>query len=198
MPDCVRPRLCSSCPRHVRLSSGRWKAYDATPVWGSMMASLRISDTISDGLSTDARKRLCSLEAWDLSAVSRRTQARMRWPYSRRKAVEREYRRFLALIVLDPTQSYGMAGDVDELWHDHILDTQDYIGLCQRVVGALVHHIPANPKKRNNTAASYETVTLPALRKTYRGRLSPVWPRRGQPHAVARCCNHISEMPTSW
>lgn len=35
---------------------------------------------------------------------------------------------------------------IDEMWHEHILDTRKYSDDCQTVFGYYLHHTPANPK----------------------------------------------------
>jgi hypothetical protein len=120
----------------------------------------------------------------------------MRWSTSRRRVVEREYRRFLGLVVLNPNKAYGMAGDVDELWHDHILDTQDYLSMCREVVGGIVHHCPVSgvPKNERRAAASaYEMDTYPDLARSYNSRVSRIWPKHSQASAVVDCCSHVTE-----
>jgi hypothetical protein len=51
-----------------------------------------------------------------------------------------KYRDFLKLV------STGMSvvptKDVDEVWHNHILDTEEYAKDCQRCFGYFVHHHP--------------------------------------------------------
>jgi hypothetical protein len=91
-----------------------------------------------------------------------------------------------------------MAGEVDEVWHDHILDTEDYFSFCRQVIGAIVHHVPSDGLPSDGTDNAYEKQTLPALRQAYRGPLSAVWPTQSDAKAVARCCGHISEFPVVW
>lgn len=62
--------------------------------------------------------------------------------WSKDKAAEQvgKYRNFLKMI------STGMTcvptKDVDEVWHTHILDTEEYTKDCQRCFGYYVHHRP--------------------------------------------------------
>lgn len=55
--------------------------------------------------------------------------------------VVREYRRFLELVIagagpMTPSKL------VDELWHQHILLSEDYCSFCDRVAGRYLHHRP--------------------------------------------------------
>lgn len=64
------------------------------------------------------------------------------WDQSDLELAEREYRRFLTLIVLNPGKAIVPTKLVDEFWHQHILDTQAYGDDCHQVFGAFVHHYP--------------------------------------------------------
>jgi hypothetical protein len=86
---------------------------------------------------------LAALESWDLTSVRLALQARAGWSDRLASDVEREYRRFLALVGLLPGEQFGMAGLVDEFWHEHILDTRAYAALCAHVFGRFIHHSPA-------------------------------------------------------
>jgi hypothetical protein len=160
------------------------------------MVQYGLSPTAEAELTDEVRTRLERLWEWDLAAVARRTQSRMGWTRSRRRVVEREYRRFIALTILEPDQAFGMAGDVDELWHDHLLDTQNYLDMCLNVVGSFVHHCPAaalGAARKRDVGFAYEMRTVPALKKYYPGRVSPIWPRASKAQALAQCCKHISQ-----
>jgi hypothetical protein len=55
---------------------------------------------------------------------------------------DREYRRFLALIYVYPNKSLVPSPLVDEIWHNHILDTQNYHKDCELIFGRFLHHCP--------------------------------------------------------
>jgi len=55
---------------------------------------------------------------------------------------EREYRRFLALHLAFPDAAIVPCKLVDEIWHQHILDTRAYHEDCERIFGAYLHHYP--------------------------------------------------------
>ena len=157
------------------------------------MQSLGVSAAVQDNLTTEMAGRLASLGEWDISKVSSRTRRRLKWSRAHGRAVEQEYRRFLGLLILNPEKEYGMAGDVDELWHDHILDTQNYLTMCRQVVGAVVHHCPGDGQRPATGESAYDTGTYPDLARTYAGPVSRIWPKQGEDAAVARCCGHSLE-----
>lgn len=56
--------------------------------------------------------------------------------------MEREYRRFLALHLLYPEMDIVPCKLVDELWHQHILDTAAYRTDCDVLFGRFLDHFP--------------------------------------------------------
>jgi hypothetical protein len=64
------------------------------------------------------------------------------WSLSKVTAVETEYRRFLYLLKVFPTESTAPGVSVDVFWHYHILDTMKYAADCAAAFGYFVHHYP--------------------------------------------------------
>lgn len=64
------------------------------------------------------------------------------WTQEQLDAVEREYRRFLALHLTHPDAAIVPCGDVDAMWHFHILDTEAYGADCEKAFGRFLHHFP--------------------------------------------------------
>lgn len=157
------------------------------------MQSLGVTAAVEADLTAEMAGRLASLGDWDMSKISRRTRQRLRWSPAHGRAVEREYRRFLGLLMLNPEKEYGMAGEVDEIWHDHILDTRNYLTMCRQVVGAVVHHCPGDGERTAKGDSAYDKATYPDLARTYAGPVSRVWPKQGEDAAVAKCCGHSLE-----
>lgn len=63
------------------------------------------------------------------------------WTREQAEAVSEQYRRFLFLCVTTGT-SIVPTKDVDEFWHQHILDTHKYADDCHRIFGFFLHHFP--------------------------------------------------------
>src|SRR4051794_13094372 len=55
---------------------------------------------------------------------------------------EQEYRRFLALHLAYPEMDVVPCKIVDEIWHQHILDTRAYADDCDAIFGHFLHHFP--------------------------------------------------------
>jgi hypothetical protein len=96
-----------------------------------------------------------STEKWDLiknldlkSVKDKLTSKRSWWKalfYDSTK-VESEYRQFLYLIATNPDKCVvPWSEDLDDFWHQHILDTDKYSKDCQNIFGKFVHHNPHLP-----------------------------------------------------
>jgi hypothetical protein len=80
------------------------------------------------------------------------------WSLEKVNAVEFEYRRFLHLMKLFPTEQTAPLFDVDTFWHYHILDTQKYAIDCQQVFGYFLHHFPYIGLRGQDDAAAHQRV----------------------------------------
>lgn len=63
------------------------------------------------------------------------------WTRERADHVETQYKGFLYLSATEPTPIVP-SRDVDDFWHQHILDTRKYAEDCDGVFGYFVHHFP--------------------------------------------------------
>lgn len=64
------------------------------------------------------------------------------WTREEATAAIEQYRRFLLLVYLYPDRMIVPSRAVDQVWHEHILDTQKYQEDCLEVFGYLLHHYP--------------------------------------------------------
>jgi hypothetical protein len=148
---------------------------------------------ISENIRTEPaqKARIDILSKWDLSDVETRVKARMDWSDDFAREVLDEYRKFMALIVLDPRKTYGMAETVDEVWHQHLLSTRDYLSMCNAIVGGMIHHEQtAVAQGPSPTMAKIREETLRDLSSKFGGPLNAVWSKDA--HSVAKCCNSCS------
>lgn len=91
---------------------------------------------------------------------------------------ERELKRFLSLICLNPGEPYGMKGQIDKLWHTFIIHTRDYKDFCDKVAGRFIHHVPESPGNDKSDGRKQYTRLLEDYAKVF-GEEPPahVWPR---------------------
>jgi hypothetical protein len=64
------------------------------------------------------------------------------WDKNQLHDVEKEYRRFLALLFAYPERTIVPDKKVDQFWHQHILDTRAYANDTTAVFGQFLHHFP--------------------------------------------------------
>lgn len=86
-------------------------------------------------------KTLLPVDMWNMS----RLEACLRRKDMSREQATRSieaYRNFIHLVVKYPTERFGMSREIDQVWHEHILDTREYFAFCEAVVGRYLHHIP--------------------------------------------------------
>lgn len=65
-----------------------------------------------------------------------------KWTFELCEIAEREYRRFLTLVKLNPKTEIVPTKLMDKFWHQHILDTVAYERDCLEVFGHFLHHFP--------------------------------------------------------
>jgi hypothetical protein len=100
------------------------------------------------------------------------------WDIDFAKRVTTEYKRFVFLCAISPTQ-ISPSEEVDQAWHMHITYTESYwTDLCARILGKPLHHHPTRggPEEREKFFALYEN-TLAFYRKKFHEDPPPdIWP----------------------
>jgi len=105
---------------------------------------------------------------FDLSGVRRKLAAPEEgeaWSEEKLDLAEQEYRRFMALCLAYPDEAIVPCALVDQMWHQHILDTAAYRDDCDRVFGHFYDHYPYfglnGPEDAANLERAYDiTLTL--------------------------------------
>lgn len=86
-----------------------------------------------------------AIEQLDFSAIRNKLMNNdegEKWTFEEFEIAEREYKRFLTLVKLNPKKEFVPTKLMDEFWHHHILDTMAYQKDCQNVFGFFLHHYP--------------------------------------------------------
>jgi hypothetical protein len=79
----------------------------------------------------------------DLESVRKRLMKKKGWTAAHTDRLIEEYREYLALFYFHPGEELvPPSQELDDVWHEHILDTQRYAEDCQRVFGRFIHHVP--------------------------------------------------------
>lgn len=97
----------------------------------------------------------------DLSSVRENAITKLSWSPEKAERVETSYKRFLYALahkeendLLSPPSQ-----EVDDFWHQHILDTRKYGEDCDRVFGHYIHHTPRlSPEDQRKADARREQV----------------------------------------
>ena len=101
----------------------------------------------SDGL---AKIRDLNLERFYYKL--KKDQPHKNWSLEMFDIAKQEYRRFLELEFRYPDWNFAPTSIMDDLWHQHILDTKTYTRDCMDILGKYLHHSPSfdDSDSRNN------------------------------------------------
>lgn len=100
-----------------------------------------VANTVVPITSTTERA-YARLISWDISTIKQYAVQKGLYTAEEINAVENEYKKYLALCAGFPTESHLTPRVIDDLWHTHILFTQDYAAMCESVAGRFLHHSP--------------------------------------------------------
>lgn len=64
------------------------------------------------------------------------------WTQERAEKAVEDYKRYLAITKALDGYQLVPNGDIDEIWHYHILDTRQYVEDCYKIFGGFLHHYP--------------------------------------------------------
>lgn len=106
---------------------------------GTHSASASVSAS-GEMMCGDAASRA---EAFDLSEITDRYAKKFSLSKGVAEEHEKELKRFLTLAARNKDKRYGMAGPVDDLWHEFIVTTHLYCAFCDSIAGRYIHHAPA-------------------------------------------------------
>lgn len=83
-----------------------------------------------------------SVSGIDLTALRIKLAEERGWDEADLNELERQYKMYLNLRLIHPSEALVPTRFIDEMWHAHILDTRAYHDDCQRVFGEFLHHYP--------------------------------------------------------
>lgn len=99
-------------------------------------------------LNSSSQKPRVIPEELDLNSVRDALMEKQGWSLERAESARTEYIRFLTLLqrkpgfMLVPWPTPEGNDDLDQFWHQHILDTAKYAADCERLFGRIIHHNP--------------------------------------------------------
>jgi len=98
--------------------------------------------------SSSAKTRRMIPEELELNSIRDALMEKQGWSLERAEAARAEYVRFLTLLqrrpgfMLIPWPNREGQDDLDQFWHQHILDTAKYAADCNALFGRMIHHNP--------------------------------------------------------
>jgi hypothetical protein len=109
-----------------------------------------------------------------------------KWTFDQCETAEREYKRFLTLIKVNPGIEIVPTKQMDKFWHQHILDTSAYQRDCRQVFGYFLHHYPyfgINGKEDQENLSRTFVKTKELYKKTFGIEIDNQEASRCQDHA---------------
>ncbi|MGA9379633.1 MAG: glycine-rich domain-containing protein-like [Phormidium sp.] len=94
------------------------------------------------GEHTEFRQKLKKLDLGPIAYKLMHREEGFGWTKARTKQAIARYLMFLSLIYLYPNQPIVPTAEIDQVWHQHILDTDKYAADCQMLFGEFIHHFP--------------------------------------------------------
>jgi hypothetical protein len=82
------------------------------------------------------------IDTLDLSFIQGRMVKTYHWSAEEARKTSVLYRHFLFLCATYPKDRLAPSKDIDEFWHNHILDTKQYQKDCDDIFGHYLHHSP--------------------------------------------------------
>jgi len=83
----------------------------------------------------------------DLEPIIQRLINRKKWTPRKAYEVAKLYRNFLYISKQYADEKLVPSQQIDDFWHEHVLDTKKYHIDCDKIFGEYFHHNPANKNK---------------------------------------------------
>ncbi len=131
------------------------------------------------------------IDELNLGCVKEKLQTQHGWTVERCELAEKDYRKFLKLAVLERGQEISPLGDIDEMWHTHILFTKKYHRDCQKIFGRYMHHNPLFSDKDAERLANGRASTRLLFLKHF-GECTELVDSCGCGNSGGNCCGNDS------
>ncbi len=126
------------------------------------------------------------IAAIDLAPIATQMVRDQEWSQARAASAERRYRRFLYLKTILPEGNASPTHEVDQFWHQHIINTRKYGPDCEHAVGHFLYHSFLSPEEEADAAtlhaiwldtqAAYEALFEEPYEGTIGAALLDRWP----------------------
>ena len=121
------------------------------------------------------------------------------WTWQQVDRAIANYKKFLHLLYIYPNSTVVPTREIDQVWHQHILDTRKYAQDCQWLFGYFVHHYPyfglgSDTERQALEMAFSRTQILFAehfginlIKEVYNSQDACATLPKGQPHQPSAC-----------
>jgi len=89
------------------------------------------------------------IDELNLTPMIERVMKEKRWTRRMAEVAAQYYRNFLFLSKKYGDQDFGPTEQIDEIWHAHILYTQEYHRDCEKIFGYYLHHQPERGEEKS-------------------------------------------------
>ena len=120
-------------------------------------------------ISNEAYKAIAALNLDQIKVKLMHVESGEGWTQEKTDAVEVEYRRFLYLMKVCPTEQIVPLVEVDVFWHYHILDTMKYAIDCEQAFGYFLHHYPYLGLDGGEAEEAERSGSIDRMRELYEG-----------------------------
>ena len=121
----------------IRISLQDWFSHRSTMPFGEEMKTGQFDYAVFV-------QALELANAWDFKlAIEKIVEVKDgTWDVARAEDAVRNYKRYMAVTKALGGVQLVPNGDIDEVWHMHILDTRAYMRDCEQLFGEYLHHYP--------------------------------------------------------
>ena len=137
---------------------------------------LNINEAFRKSLDEDKASALVKLNNWPMGKVAEKL---ISTGCSKTETVDEHilsYKQFMFFHCLYPKTRCGMYSEsADEVWHQHILFTQDYEHFCHEIFGRFIHHTPCNVMDPSSAALDEYSTWAMKFKNVFKG--VPILPR---------------------
>lgn len=91
---------------------------------------------------TSIQDKIQLIQDLNLDPIINKMVSHQDWTLEEALEAAKQYRNWLILTVKYDNQQLPPSEEIDEVWHNHILDTQKYRADCERIFGGFRDHYP--------------------------------------------------------
>ncbi len=101
------------------------------------------------------------IDKWDFSLMREKMQepSHAGWTVERIDAAIADYKRYMAITKALGGYQLVPNGEIDRIWHEHILDTRQYSKDCLELFGGFLHHYPYFGMRGESDKSQWEDTT---------------------------------------